>query len=137
MKKLITQFMKFGVVGAIAFAIDYGLFGFLNQILEIHYLFANTFAFTISVIFNYIASMKYVFDSRDDMSKKREFTIFVVLSVIGLLINNGIEILAVERFAIHEMIAKIFATAVVMVWNFISRKILLEKKSNNDIISTN
>lgn len=137
MKKLIAQFMKFGVVGALAFVIDYGLLGLLKQVIGIHYLIANTISFSVSVIFNYVVSMKFVFEGRDNMSKSREFTIFIILSVIGLLINNGIIALAAESFKIHVMVSKIFATAVVMVWNFVSRKILLEKKTNNDIITTN
>lgn len=32
-KGLITQFMKFGVVGVIAFAIDYGVLMLLSQLL--------------------------------------------------------------------------------------------------------
>lgn len=137
MKRLITQFIKFGMVGGIAFAIDYGLFGILGQGMGVPLLIANTLSFTVSVIFNYVASMKFVFDGREDLSKAREFIIFLILSVIGLVINNGILFLTVKKFGIHAMVAKIFATVVVMIWNFCSRKILLEKKPNDGIMSTN
>ena len=90
MKKLIAQFMKFGVVGFIAFIIDYGLLALLTEVFGINYLISATVSFTVSVIFNYIASMRYVFTHKEDMSRRREFIIFVVLSVIGLLINNAI-----------------------------------------------
>lgn len=36
--------------------------------------------------------------------------------------------LGVSVLGIFYMVTKIFATAVVMVWNFVSRKIWLEKK---------
>ena len=48
--------------------------------------------FTISVIINYILSMKFVFERRDDMDRKREFVIFVILSLIGLGLNELIAI---------------------------------------------
>ena len=67
MKKLIAQFMKFGVVGVIAFVIDY-----------------------------------------------------------GLLINNGCMWAGVELLSVHYLITKIVATAIVMVWNFVTRKIFLD-----------
>lgn len=137
MKRLITQFMKFGLVGGIAFVIDYGLLWVLHERVGIDSIVANTLSFSASVIFNYIASMKYVFDSREDMSKTREVITFITLSLIGLLINDSIIAIAEKRLGIHLMIAKIFATVVVMVWNFCSRKILLEKKPNDDIITTN
>ena len=125
-EKLIAQFMKFGVVGVIAFCIDYGLLIFCTEVLHINYLVSATIGFTVSVIFNYLASMRFVFKHKEDMSRRREFIIFVVLSVIGLLINNGLMWAGVEMLNIHYLITKIFATAVVMVWNFVTRKIFLD-----------
>ena len=56
MEKLIAQFMKFGVVGFIAFFIDYGLLAFCTEVLGINYLISATIGFTVSVVFNYLAS---------------------------------------------------------------------------------
>ena len=113
MKKLFAQLMKFGVVGFIAFLIDYGLLAFCTEILHINYLVSATIGFTVSVVFNYLAS-------------RREFIIFVVLSIVGLVINNVILWAGVELLHVHYLIVKIFATAVVMVWNFVTRKIFLD-----------
>ncbi len=126
MKKLIEQFMKFGVVGFIAFFIDYGLLAFCTEILHINYLVSATIGFTVSVIFNYLASMRYVFTHKEGMSRRREFVIFVVLSVIGLIINNAIMWAGVELLHVHYLIVKIAATAIVMVWNFVTRKVFLD-----------
>ena len=52
MKKLFAQLMKFGVVGFIAFLIDYGLLAFCTEILHINYLVSATIGFTVSVVFN-------------------------------------------------------------------------------------
>ena len=126
MKKLIAQFMKFGVVGVIAFFIDYGLLAFCTEVLNINYLVSATIGFTVSVVFNYLASMRYVFTHKEDMSRTREFVIFVVLSIAGLLINNACMWAGVELLHVHYLIVKIGATAVVMVWNFVTRKIFLD-----------
>ena len=126
MKKLIAQFMKFGVVGFIAFFIDYGLLAFCTEVLGINYLISATIGFTVSVVFNYLASMRYVFTHKEDMSRRREFVIFIVLSIFGLIINNALMWLGVEVLYGHYLIVKIFATAVVMVWNFVTRKIFLD-----------
>lgn len=126
MRKLIEQFLKFGVVGFIAFFIDYGLLAFCGEILHLNYLVSATVGFIGGVTFNYFASMRYVFRHKEGMSKRREFVIFVVLSVIGLLINNALMWAGVEFLNIHYLIVKIFATAVVMVWNFVTRKMFLD-----------
>ena len=90
MKQLIAQFAKFGVVGVIAFVIDYGLMVLLTELFNVNYLISATISFTVSVIFNYVASMRYVFTHKEGLSRRREFNIFVVLSVIGLLINDAL-----------------------------------------------
>lgn len=126
MKKLFTQFMKFGVVGALAFCIDYGLLALLTEAFGVNYLVSATISFTVSVVFNYLASMRYVFTHKEDMSRRREFVIFTILSVIGLLINNVCMWAGVELLGVHYLIVKIAATAIVMVWNFVTRKIFLD-----------
>ena len=126
MKKLIAQIMKFGVVGFLAFIIDYGLLAFLTEVFYVNYLASATISFTVSVVFNYMASMRYVFTHKEGLSRRREFIIFIVLSVIGLGINNACLWAGVELLNIHYLITKIGATAIVMVWNFVTRKIFLD-----------
>lgn len=125
MKKLFMQFLKFGVVGFIAFCIDYGILMLLSQGLHMNPVGAAAISFTVSVVFNYLASMKYVFTHREDLDKRAEFVIFIVLSVIGLGINElcmwgGTSAFGTGALAVTG--TKLFATAVVMIWNFFSRK---------------
>ena len=126
MKKLIAQFMKFGIVGVIAFIIDYGVMIFLTEVFGVPYLISTTISFVVSVIFNYFASMRFVFKRKDDMSRRREFIIFVVLSVCGLAINDVLMWLMVDSLFIDYRLSKIVVTVVVAVWNFVTRKIFLE-----------
>lgn len=125
MGKLIAQFLKFGVVGVIAFFIDYGVLMLLSVGIGLDPVVSAAVSFTVSVVFNYVASMRFVFTHREDLSKRREFVIFVVLSVIGLLINEAIMYMGIQalgKSALAITITKVIATAVVMVWNFLSRK---------------
>lgn len=126
MAKIVQQFMKFGVVGVIAFVIDYGLMVFLTEVFGINYLISATISFCVSTVFNYFASMRYVFRHKEGMSRHREFVIFVALSVVGLLLNNLCMWAGVELLHIHYMITKIGATAIVSVFNFVTRKIFLD-----------
>ena len=126
MKKLINQILKFGLVGVIATIIDFIVLYILTDFLHIHYLISSIISFTVSVIFNYILSIKWVFEVNHKQTKK-DFIIFVVLSIIGLGINSLIMYLMVDKLYIHYMFTKIFATGVVMVYNFITRKIFIEK----------
>lgn len=126
MNTLLAQIAKFGIVGVIATVIDFGVMNLLHYGLHLDILFANTAGFVVSLMFNYAASMKFVFEHRDGMSKRREFAIFVTLSVIGLLLNDGIVLSLNKGIGLEANMAKIAATALVMVYNFVSRKILLD-----------
>lgn len=128
MKNLINQIIKFGIVGVLAFLIDYVLLFVLVEYLGMYYLISSAISFTVSVVFNYICSMKFVFARRDDISKKKEFVVFLILSIVGLLINQAMMWMMVDKLLIYYMISKIIVTGIVMIWNFISRKIFLEKK---------
>lgn len=142
--------MKFGIVGFISFGIDYitGL-AVMNLVMaltsssyfEVASMVGSVAGFTVSVIANYILSFKFVFERKEDLNKKVEFITFVVLSLIGMLLNSfliwivvgpiyGKNVLLQEKIGYNLIytIAKVFATAVVMVYNFVTRKIFLEKK---------
>ena len=124
--KLLNQILKFGLVGGTAFVIDYVLLYFCTEFLHIHYLISSIISFTVSVIFNYILSIKWIFDVKKKQDVK-DFVIFIILSVIGLGINSLIMYVMVEKFGVYYMLSKIVSTTVVMVYNFITRKIFVEK----------
>lgn len=152
MKKLLEQILKFGAVGFLCFFIDYiiGLIT-LNIVIAVGAFgeegftmgsqIGSALGFTVSVIVNYILSFKFVFERKEDMNRKAEFVVFIVLSVIGLGLNqliiwvctvliygNVAWIQALLGYNLAYTAAKVIATAVVMVYNFVTRKIFLEKK---------
>ena len=89
-RRLAAQIGKFGIVGVIAFAIDYGVLMLLSQAFGMNPVVAAGISFVVSTVFNYLASMRYVFTHRGDISRTREFVTFVILSVIGLGMNEVI-----------------------------------------------
>ena len=128
MKKLIIQLIKFGIVGVIATLIDLAVLMVLKEILDVDVLIASAVAFSVSVIANYILSMLFVFESRGN-SKVKEFLVFVVLSIGGLLLNQFIMWIGTEIMTAYYLWVKAFALVFVPIYNFITRKIFLEKKT--------
>lgn len=128
MGRLLEQIIKFGIVGIIAFLIDFGVMVILTEFYNVQPVVSATLSFIVSVIFNYVASMRFVFSRREGMSRQREFVVFVVLSVIGLIINDVLMWAGTEIVQLDYRFVKLFATTVVMVWNFSSRKIIFEGK---------
>lgn len=124
--KLYNQIFKFIIVGGIAFIIDYSVMVFCKEIFNLNVLLSAFFGFTISVIYNYLASIKWVFDVNKEKSKKKNFILFIIFSVIGLILTELIMWLGTDIINISYLIVKIIATAIVMIFNFITRKLFLE-----------
>lgn len=127
-RKLLLQIFKFLFVGGLAFLIDYISLIICKEVFYLSTLLASAIAFTISVIVNYILSVTWVFEVDETKSKKQNFIIFIVFSILGLIITEIIMYLGSDVLKISYLIVKIVATAIVMVFNFVTRKIFLEKK---------
>lgn len=126
--KLFAQIIKFGFVGGTAFIIDAGILFLLTEFCGVHYLISGAISFTVSVIYNYILSIKWVFDAKKDINKTQELAVFIGLSVVGLGINQLFMWLFVDVMHTYYMLSKIIATAIVMIYNFITRKLFIEGK---------
>ncbi len=151
MNKLLEQMIKFGLVGALCFVIDFAVTMGLT-VLGMNHLTAAFFGFVISVTVNYLLSFKFVFQHKDNLDRRKEFVIFLILSVIGLGINEALIYLSVDvlyeqvilpnpdimlsgllTYELAVAAGKIFATGVVMIYNFVTRKIFLEKKETKPV----
>ena len=91
-----------------------------------NYLMATTISFIISIVFNYILSMKYVFVHKEDMSRRREFVIFSVLSAIGLGLNDLYMFIGVGLLNVGTMSMKLISTFFVTWYNYFSRRKFLD-----------
>ncbi|MCI9335634.1 MAG: GtrA family protein [Lachnospiraceae bacterium] len=141
MKNLLNQIIKFGIVGLFCFLIDFGITTGFTNLLGIHYLISKFLGFVVSAVVNYLLSIKFVFTQKKEMDKKKEFTVFLILSAFGLLINEIVMYLCIDGIyarsgQLQELVSRanmvalssILATGIVMVYNFISRKLFLERK---------
>ncbi len=124
--KIFKQLFRFGIVGFTAFLIDAGLLYVLTEFVHIHYLISSVISFIVSLAYNYILSIFWVFDVKKKQTYK-EVLLFAILSVIGLGINQLVMYLGVDLLHIYYMLCKVLATIVVMIYNFITRKIFIEK----------
>ena len=120
--------MKFGIVGVIAFIIDWGILNILVGAFHMHNVLAATISFIISLIFNYVASMKMVFKHREDIGLFMNDAI-IWISTYGM--NHDAYVSQSAEYLIRTNVGKLIATAVVMVWNFVTRKWLLDDTHTN------
>ena len=130
--------MKFGIVGVVAFVIDWGILNLLVGVFHMHNVIAASISFIVSLVFNYVASMKLVFKHREDMARWMEIVIFLIGSLVGFFMNGAIIwastygmnhdafVSQSAEYLLRTNVGKLVATVVVMIWNFLTRKWLLD-----------
>jgi putative flippase GtrA len=119
--ELYRQVLRFGIVGVLSAAGEFGLLILLVEKFGLGYMQANFIAFCFVVIANYIASRLWIFGA-GSFSKGVEFVSFFVVVLIGLGINQLSMYFWVESFALDYRVAKVLALALVIIWNFLAKK---------------
>lgn len=131
MDALIKQFAKHAAVGTVAFIADAATLAFLKEVFGVEPLIGSVFSFIVGVVVSYSASMRYVFERKEGISRAKEFTIYMVLSVIGLGLNTlcmylgkvGLQSIGIDYTdGFWYMGVKVAATAIVTFYNFFSRR---------------
>jgi len=123
--RTLQEFRRYFGAGLAAFGSDFLLLVVLTEGLEVNYLASNIFGFLLGLFVSYVLSIKWVFEYRRFESLRQEMTLFVLLALVGLAVNEGILWLLVEVGALHYTMAKIAATGFVFVFNFVLRKAVL------------
>ena len=124
---MIEQFIKFGVVGFSGLFVDFGTTWLLKEKIKLNKYVSNSIGFLLAATSNYILNRVWTFGSTNpDIGL--EYSMFLMISIIGLLINNVILYLFSEKveipfFSKNEKLrfylSKLIATAMVMIWNFL------------------
>lgn len=120
------QFFRYIFVGGVAFLADGGSL-FLITTIGVNYLISVIFAFVIGLAVNYGLSRLLVFEN-SSVNGKIEFLVYGIIGVIGLGFTEIIMYVLTEIAGLYFMVSKVIATIIVLVWNFVARKITLYKK---------
>lgn len=157
---VVYQIAKFVLVGGLNTLVDWGILAFLifffrkffitepNGILLtifsvtiVYYSLYKSISFILATLNSYIWNKFWTFKRQATESVGKEFTQFIIVSVIGFLINVGIASgifkfiapaggLNPDQWAIA---AAVIATAISMIWNFLGYKfIVFDVKMKND-----
>ena len=130
-KSLAGQFIRYLVTGGLAFVVDFGLFALCLYVFDWHYLLANLVGLVAGLVLNYTMSIVWVFTACKrtlEKQKAAEFALFALVGVAGVGINQLLMYLMVDGIHLNEMMSKMVAAVLVLMWNFGARKLLLFKK---------
>lgn len=130
---ILWQLAKFALVGVLNTAIDFGVLNFLINVSGITsgigIIFINITSFSLAIINSFFWNKQWVFGE----GKQGNFVTFAIVTFIGLSLNTGIVYLLttfvdpiiVTSDALWANLAKVLATGISMVWNFMGYKMLV------------
>lgn len=126
-KLLKNQIIRFAIVGGFTAAIDYIILYLLVEYYDINYLLSTAIGFFVGSSINYILSIIYVFEGGRFRAKGIEFTVFIIFTALGLLLNHLIMWLGVDKIQSSYLLIKIVSLILVTLFNFLTKKYLVFK----------
>lgn len=129
MKNLIKKHaekIRFGLVGVINTALDFGVLLLLVKIFKFSAIGGNYISTSIALIFSFFANKKFTFKN-NDKTQARQFIVFLVITLVGLWILQPLAISGIGfmisgitlNSSVELLIEKLFATLVSLIWNYL------------------
>lgn len=126
MKNRLKELFRFAFTGGVCFVVEFLCLTLLVELVHIPVLIATAVAFLISVAVNYAMCVKWVFTGASDGGTAVR-TAFLITSGMGFGLNELLMWLFTGVMSIHYMIAKVASTLLVMIWNYFTKRYVLQR----------
>lgn len=98
LRRLSREVAEFAVVGGVGVLVNLAVFNLMRNTTELPVVRCSIVATAVAIVFNYIGFRYFTYRDRDKTRPPREFTLFVVFSAAGLVIENGVLYVATYGF---------------------------------------
>lgn len=134
------QLSKFGLIGVANTVVDLGIYNLFIYMSDVSsgYMIAvfKSFSVLAAIVNSYVWNKFWSFEKKEVRNLGEEFTQFLMVSLVGLLLNVGITAFVVNVIGAPAGIADktwaniggLTASILVLTWNFIGYKFLVFKK---------
>lgn len=119
------QAFRYALSGVVAFSVDFLILFLLTEFLKIYYMTSASIAFILGLLTSYILNIKWVFINRKFSNKMTEMGLFLLIGIIGIILNLASIWVFTEYLGLFYLFSKIIATVIVFLWNFLAKKIIL------------
>lgn len=114
---IVWKFLKFCIVGSSGMVVDFGSTWLLKEKIKVNKYIANSTGFILAATSNFLLNHFWTFHS-ENRQLSVEYLSFLLISLIGLGINNIVVYLLTERVKLNFYVSKLCAVGVVTIWNF-------------------
>ncbi|MFZ2226323.1 MAG: GtrA family protein [Candidatus Moraniibacteriota bacterium] len=137
---ILKQIVKFVIVGGINTGIDFLVLNIEMALTGITsglgMLVLNTISFSVATTNSFFMNKRWTFEDKGASQEGVKFSQFLLVSIIGIIINTGVVYLITSfttpLFGLSPQlwanVAKLLATGISLVWNFIGYKFFVFKR---------
>lgn len=116
--------IKFGMVGVLNTAIDFGVFTLLTQVFGWGVEVSQVISYTCGLVNSYFFNSRWVF-KKENKKSTVQVAKFVAVNLVALGVSVGVLSLLVNSLHMNQMWAKVIATCFSLVVNFIGNKLFV------------
>jgi putative flippase GtrA len=121
----LVELLRYFLVSLVSLGVDFALLYTLTELAGLHYLVSAVFSYLAGLVVNYLLSTYWVFAKRRLSNRAAEFSVFALVGVIGLGVNELLMWVFTGVLLLHYMISRVFAAGIGYVWKYFVRKRLL------------
>jgi putative flippase GtrA len=116
------RIIRYFFVGAAAAAVDIGVFVILAKAFGLPWFPVALFSFILATLVNYQLSIRHVFSSGVRFAQHHELALVFLVSAAGLVVNQTVLWLLIEKLSWDLVVSKVGATGLVFFWNYTVRR---------------
>lgn len=126
-KRELFNYLVFGVLTTLVNILSYAL---LTRVLAFDFKAATTIAWILAVLFAFFTNKVYVFGSRDKdlITVSKELGSFLLFRLLSYILDIFSMVFLVQFLLADDLIAKILANILVIVFNYLASKLFVFKQ---------
>lgn len=125
-KNILLRYLVAGITGA---ATQIGLLYVFTDIVGLWYLYSSIFSFLTAIIVSFLLQKFWTFADKNTNKMHHQFGKYMVVAILGLLVNTLAMFLLVDLLFLWYILAQIITGAIIAVMNFLMYKFFIFHKN--------
>ncbi|MDR0406112.1 MAG: GtrA family protein [Clostridiales bacterium] len=133
--KFIKEKVLYLLFGGLTTLVNFSAYYLFVRVLRLHYIFGNTLAWLLSVLFAYVTNRNYVFDAPRKPMRARlgEMAGFFCFRGLTGLIDTAALFVLVTLLSANDFAAKIAVNVIVVILNYLFSKLIIFRQKKEGV----
>lgn len=120
MRTMPIQFSKFTLAGGVSTVLHYIVLVIIVDMMKGNPVYGSMIGYLFGGILNYYLNYKFTFESKKAHTSTASK--FMVIMFVGFFLNGYLMTVFTSKIGLFYLVAQIFSTIVVLLWNFTANK---------------